>query len=105
MDTPWLSDEEVADLCAGLKQAAAQIRFLGRLGLAVHRKPNGRPIVMRAAVEAMEVHAGHVPAGDVPAVGKQASPREPNRGALIELFNRGVPYAHGRPTKKQPAGA
>lgn len=50
--TPWLSDAEIRDLCDGLTQPAAQCRYLqDRLGLAVSRKPNGRPLVLRSAIE------------------------------------------------------
>lgn len=46
---PYLTDDEVDEMCAGLTQDAAKIRFLRRLGLTVHRKPNGRPLVWRPA--------------------------------------------------------
>jgi hypothetical protein len=47
MPTPHLTDAEIDDICAGLKQNAAKIRFLQGLGLQVDRKPNGRPLVAR----------------------------------------------------------
>lgn len=47
MTTPWYSDEEIDDLCAGLSQSAAKVRHLRRLGLKVDRKPNGRPLAWR----------------------------------------------------------
>lgn len=34
-------------ICEPLKQPAAQIRYLRRLGLRVDRKPNGKPLVNR----------------------------------------------------------
>lgn len=43
----YLTDAEVDDICAGLKQNAAKVRFLQRLGYHVERKPNGRPLVRR----------------------------------------------------------
>lgn len=46
--SPILSDDEIDDICAGLVQSAAKVRFLRRLGLPVERKPNGRPLVNRA---------------------------------------------------------
>lgn len=47
--SPHLSDAEVDDICAGLRQGAAMVRFLRDvLKLPVHRKPNGRPLVRRA---------------------------------------------------------
>lgn len=46
--TPWLSQEEIDDLCAPLTQHAAQLRFIRGLGLTVLTKPNGAPLLMRA---------------------------------------------------------
>jgi hypothetical protein len=43
-----LTDQEIEIICAGLVQNAAKIRYLRALGLTVHRKPNGRPLVCRA---------------------------------------------------------
>ena len=53
--TPWLSDEEIADMCRPLEQPAAQLRFLKREGYVVSRRPNGRPFLMRAEVERVKV--------------------------------------------------
>jgi hypothetical protein len=50
---PYLTDDEVDDICAGLKQNAAKVRFLQSLGLRVQRKPNGRPLVSRTQYDAM----------------------------------------------------
>ncbi len=44
---PDLSDDEVNDICGGLKQDAAKARYLQGLGLSVRRRPNGRPLVAR----------------------------------------------------------
>lgn len=44
MSTTYFTDSQVDDMCAGLTQDAAKIRFLRRLGLRVDRKPNGRPL-------------------------------------------------------------
>ena len=49
--SPILSDHEIDEICAGLVQSAAKVRFLKRLGLPVERKPNGRPLVHRAEWE------------------------------------------------------
>lgn len=46
--TPNLTDAEIDDICAGLLQSAAKVRFLMNLGLNVARKPNGAPLVNRA---------------------------------------------------------
>lgn len=46
---PVLTDAEIDDICAGLKQNAAKVRFLRDvLKVPVQRKPNGRPLVLRA---------------------------------------------------------
>jgi hypothetical protein len=45
---PYLTEEEVDEICAPLKTGAAQARYLVKLGLHVERKPNGRPLVSRA---------------------------------------------------------
>jgi hypothetical protein len=63
---PYLSDAEVDEICAGLEQNAAKVRFLQRLGLRVARKPNGRPLVWR-------------PASGVPAQGQNA----PDEGGVV----------------------
>jgi hypothetical protein len=76
---PWLTEEEITDLCAGLKQPAAQARFLRQLGLTVKKKPNGRPLVMRSHCE------------QVLNPQKKQKPQEkisPNRMALIHSFEK-----------------
>lgn len=45
--TDYLTDDEVNDICAGLRQNAARVRFLRGLGYHVERRPNGRPLVRR----------------------------------------------------------
>ena len=45
---PYLTDVEIAEICAPLKMPAAQRRYLERLGMIVKAKPNGRPLVARA---------------------------------------------------------
>jgi hypothetical protein len=47
----FLLDAEIAMMCDGLRTPAAQLRFLGRLGLHVQRKPNGKPLLARSEVE------------------------------------------------------
>ena len=51
MTMPWLSQEEVDDLCEPLKQHAAQLRYIRRQGIAARTKPNGAPLVMRSHLE------------------------------------------------------
>ena len=47
MLTAALTDAEIDAICAGLRQGAAMVRYLQRLGVPVQRKPNGRPLVRR----------------------------------------------------------
>lgn len=42
-----LTDAEIEEICCGLRQNCAKVRFLERLGLVVRRKPNGKPLVNR----------------------------------------------------------
>lgn len=82
--TDHLSDTEVDDICAGLEQNAAKVRFLEQLGYRVTRKPNGRPLVWRRQI-------------DLPA---PAQPSEaPDRTALILHLRRN----HGQKTPIQSA--
>lgn len=53
MSTPWLTDDEIDDLCGGLVQNHAKVRFLRGLGLFVRQKPNGRPLVNRSHYDAV----------------------------------------------------
>ncbi|WP_294259108.1 hypothetical protein [uncultured Comamonas sp.] len=50
MNNPWpyLTDAEINEICSPLKNGAAQIRFLERLGMVVKPKPSGRPLLARA---------------------------------------------------------
>jgi len=67
--SPYLTDSQVDEICAGLTQPAAKIRYLRSLGLRVHRKPNGRPLVWLP--EVLLPDAGHnaQPAGGINVVG------------------------------------
>lgn len=47
-----LSDDEIDQICDGLTQNAARVRYLRRMGLVVRQKPNGRPLVNRAHYDA-----------------------------------------------------
>lgn len=49
--SPYLSDEQIADICDPLVQPGAQYRHLVKLGLHVARKPSGRPLVARSEFE------------------------------------------------------
>ena len=56
--TAALTDAEVSDICAPLRQGAAQVRYLRDvLRVPVARKPNGRPLVKRCDWEC----AQHLP--------------------------------------------
>ncbi len=79
--SPWLSDPEVADLCSPLEQPAAQLRYLQRQGYIVSRKPNGRPLLMRAEVE--RVGLGGSP--EKPAQNGTG----PNRDRLLSMIQGG----------------
>lgn len=41
-----LTDDQINDICRGLKQNAAKIRFLQSLGFTVRRRPDGSPLVL-----------------------------------------------------------
>lgn len=87
MTLPWFTDSEIDDMCEGLEQDAAKVRHLEAMGLFVRRKPNGRPLVMRAHAEAVlsglnerEIEEQRNPTSPAP-VGT-------NRGALVQMFAR-----------------
>ena len=48
-----LTDSEIDDICAGLKQSHAKIRYLKSLGIHALRKPNGAPLVSRNQYDAV----------------------------------------------------
>ncbi len=76
---PWLSEDEINDLCSPLIQHAAQIRFISKLGILVRKKPNGAPLVMRNHFdEAMSPK------------GKARKPikTQPNKAALSLAYSR-----------------
>lgn len=92
---PFLADDEVAALCEGLEQPAAQVKYLRGLGLRVERKPNGRPLLMRSELERVLGASRMQPANDAggklpPAVFDLSAMRRVNEGG-----KRG-PKAQGR---------
>lgn len=100
MTTPYLSDDELREICRPLTQPAAMIRYLRDEGFFVKRRPNGWPLVSRANYEA--VMMGHAQAA--PAAGANAG--GPNVQALLDRFRTpGAPYDDGKKTQKQPARA
>ena len=88
---PYLTEDELAEICAPLVTPAAQRRFLERLGLIVKVKPNGRPLVARGEFERVLV-------GRQTNSGTSSSACQPNRAALLQLFKgtRGGTQAQGR---------
>lgn len=50
-DRPYLTDEEIAEICRPRTQGAAQIRYLRSLGLRVSRRADGTPLVWLHDVE------------------------------------------------------
>jgi rhodanese-related sulfurtransferase len=48
---PYLTDEEVFEICRPRRQGAAQIRYLRQLGIKVARRGDGTPLVWRRDVE------------------------------------------------------
>lgn len=63
---PDLTDEEVDSICAGLKQHEAKARYMRRMGVTVRKRPNGRPLVMRAEFERIMTGATSAPANSGP---------------------------------------
>ncbi len=57
---PYLTDDEISDICRPLKLPAAQRRHLARLGMLVKTRPDGRPLVARSEFE--RVMSGAPPA-------------------------------------------
>lgn len=85
MPLPWLEDDVIDKLCEPLTQNAARVRFLRSQGLVVTQRPNGRPVVLREAWEAMQRGIEPTQAAD-PAASRQ--PPQPNRNGLVLQFNR-----------------
>ena len=69
--TPYLTDQEIDDICAGLTQHHAMVRYLRGQGFEVKVKPNGRPLISRANFDAAM-------AGQTPARTAQTEPRGAN---------------------------
>lgn len=84
--SPWLTDAEVDDLCAGLTQNAAKIRYLKDvLKLPVAAKPNGRPLVPRRACE--RLLTGPTSELEEPS-GRSQHGNQPNEQALLQAMSR-----------------
>lgn len=73
--TPFLLDDELAVMTHPMRQAAAQRRFLDRVGVPYLTRPDGRPLVSRDAL------AGRL-SGGAQTAAEVASNSEPNVAAL-----------------------
>lgn len=87
MALPYLSDEEVSEICRPLRQAKAQVRYLARLGMNVQRRPDGRALVARSEFE-------RVMNGGTPAANDEGATEHhtvgPDRSALAAFLSRRV---------------
>lgn len=81
--TPWYTDQEIDDLCAGLITNASKTRHLRAMGLTVTQKPNGRPLVMRAHAEAVLSGLQQLQATAAPKISTR-----PDRAGLVALFGK-----------------
>lgn len=79
---PFLTDDEIAAVCAPLQQPAAQVRYLQSLGLRVIRKPNGRALVARSEFDRVMTGRERLAAND------PAPTVQPDAAALAALFTR-----------------
>ena len=48
---PYLTDAELFEICRPRRQGAAQIRYLRSIGVKVHPRADGTPLVWRCDVE------------------------------------------------------
>ena len=48
---PYLTDDEIFEICRPRRQGAAQLRFLQSLGIKAVRRADGTPLVWRCDVE------------------------------------------------------
>lgn len=83
---PFLSDDEIRELCDGLQLPGAQCRYLARLGLLVNRKPNGRPLVARSEFERV------LGAGRFGKAQNDASTAGPNVVGLTQFLKNRKPH-------------
>ncbi len=83
---PWYSDEEINDMCQGLTQDAAKVRFLQKKGLTVTRKPCGRPLLMRD--HAAKVLSGMPNVETPPDQAARQAPQLNRAGMVLQLAQR-----------------
>lgn len=72
--SPYLTDEEIFEICRPLRQGAAQIRQLKAMGIKVHRRPDGTPLVWRADVAQPSSAAAAAAGGGQSTVGASNEP-------------------------------
>ena len=98
MTAPYLTETEIADICDGLTQPAAQCRYLLDLGLLVRKKPNGKPLIARSNWEV--VMGGRAPG--IATVTETRHTDAPDELGLVLHFNKDrVKPTHGTSPKKQ----
>jgi hypothetical protein len=68
MEHPDLPDDVIADICRPLKQPAAQVRYLARLGVTATRRPDGSVLVNREHYNAVRGLGGATTGGMPPGV-------------------------------------
>lgn len=68
MEHPDLPDDVIADICRPLKQPAAQVRYLARLGVTATRRPDGSVLVNREHYNSVR---------GIPVAHVQAAPHKP----------------------------
>lgn len=83
MSDSILSQAEIDELCEPLKQPAAQIRHLRRMGMVVERKRNGRPAVARAEYERVFVKKAEGQQHEAP------PSNQPDTAALMLALSKG----------------
>lgn len=80
---PYLTDDEISEICAPLRMAGAQCRYLrDKLGFVVKTKPNGKPLVARGEFERVLV-------GRQDEQSTKSAASQPNRDKLLKLVNGG----------------
>lgn len=86
MNSPWpyLTEAEINEICSPLKNGAAQIRFLERLGMVVKPKPSGRPLVARTEFDRVMTGCNAVTTGQ----STSAAPSTPNVIGLQSFFQQ-----------------
>lgn len=83
MNFPWYTDAEIDNLCDGYVTNAAKVKYLRSLGLTVHQKPNGRPLVIRAHAEAVLAGLRQIEASQPAPTGAR-----PNKEAMVLAFQK-----------------